>query len=256
MNGTKLVFIGGILLISVVACQNQNAINIKEEKNAHDPSVINAQLCREYYKVQAYQRALRKCNKSLSQNHRNADAHKWLAILHQTLGQDKLAEKHFKAAIRYAPNDSAAHNNYGVFLLRKKRYKHAESAFIKAASDPLYEARIAAYSNAGLCMLKANDKDKAEFYFRQALRINKRFSPSLYNLAKISLDKNKYKAANDYIRRWSSHNKWSPASLWIAIQVAQKLGETSRAYSLGLLLKNQYPQSEEARFYSSQYHKN
>ncbi len=242
-----------ILSSFVLGCQqNTNTKNSGATKiRANSPSSLNAQLCRAYISKKKYARAMGKCNKSLSQNARNSDAHKWIAILHQTLGDDKLAGKHFNIAVSLAPRDSLLQNNYGVFLLRKQQYRLAEQAFLKAAKNPLYGARELAYTNAGISLLGARDKEKAEFYFRQAISINSRFPPPLYNLAKIYLDKKRYSVANVFIERWSENSKWTSSSLWIAIQVATKLKDNGRAASLGLLLKNEFPTSKEAMLYLS-----
>jgi len=255
MKCFKLGLLYGLLVIFTMSCQNTQ--NLKSDSdganNSNSPSNINAQLCKAYFKLRQYKQSLRTCNKSLRQNPNNVEAHKWIAVLHQRLGQDTLAEKHFRTAVTLSPGDSVARNNYGVYLLYKKQYKLAEKEFIAAVGNPLYRARELAYVNAGLCMLKAGNKEKAEIYYRQALKLNSRFSPALYHLAKISFENKKYGKASVFIKRWSKLNKWTSSTLWIAIQVAKKRHQSGRAASLGLLLKNQYPSSGETKLYYLKY---
>jgi len=44
----------------------------------------------------------------------------------------------FERALRIDPNDSAANNNYGMFLCRRKREKEAFKYFMAALKNPLY----------------------------------------------------------------------------------------------------------------------
>lgn len=256
MRSTKQVTICFIFCIFMVACQKTGQLksddtNIKAHEQA---SELNARLCRAYLKVKKYERAMQKCQKSLRQNPKNVNAHKWIAILYQTLGQHRFADKHFKKAVMLAPGDSEARNNHGVFLLNKREYQQAEKEFLAAASNPLYGARELAFSNAGLSMLRAGDKRKAENYFRRALQINKFHPPALYNLAKIKFTNGNYLAAQALISRWSTNNNWTAPALWLAIQIAGKQGDQGRVASLGLLLKNQFPDSKEAQLYVNNRH--
>lgn len=250
MKSTKQIILGFIFSFFVVACQ-KNHIKPDDANASPDQqaSTFNARLCRAYFKEKKYDQAMRKCRRSLAQNSVNVEAHKWIAVLYQTLDQDALAKKHYKKAVILDPQDPAARNNYGVFLLKQRQYQLAENEFLTAAKNPLYGARELAYSNAGLSMLGARNKDKAITYFRTALAINKQYSPALFNLAKINFENGNYLSASAFISRWSANNKWTAVSLWIALQVAHKQRDHGRVASLGLLLKNQFPNSLEARQY-------
>ncbi|VAW80950.1 hypothetical protein MNBD_GAMMA12-3598 [hydrothermal vent metagenome] len=235
-----------LLVLALTACGSQkNSANVKKS-NAGDPSQINASLCTAYFKKKNYKIALRRCDKSLAHNPDNANAHKWKAVLHQHLGQDTLAEKHFRRAVELAPNDSGAHNNFGTFLCRHKRYQQAEKHFLKALSDPLYGSRHFAYLNAGICMQSSGNSDKAEKYYRASLKIVPRFAPALIRMAQLTFRQNKCISALGFMRRWAKKSNWSSESLWLAMNVEKKCGDFNKFTRYGLLLKARFPTSVEA----------
>jgi len=237
------------LVLACTACGPQKSNRNTASSGKGDPSQLNANLCAEYIKRNLLQVALQKCERSLKQNRGNASAHKWKAILHQRLGQDKLAARHFQRAVDLAPNDSGSHNNYGAFLCRQKRFQQAEQQFLKAINNPLYRARHIAYTNAGLCMISAGDKRKAEYYFRKTLRLAPLFGPALINMARLSHDNNKCISALGFMRRWAKKNRWSSENLWLAVKIEKKCGNSNKLASLGLLLKARFPTSPAAMKY-------
>ena len=175
-------------------------------------SELNAQLCAAYIKKHRYIVAMEKCKKSLKYNSKNAKPHKWLAVLYQRLGQTDKASRHFKRAVALDSSDAGTRNNYGTFLCKQRKYAAAEKQFLLAAADPLYSARAYSFANAGICMMEAKQRGKAERYFRSALRIDVFNSLALINLAQMRLDQGSYKSAMPLLKRWSIRNKQNAKS--------------------------------------------
>ncbi len=254
----------GIGLIVLTGCGNYRVKVVKKKeppKNQRQPvakvkkvdlkksSMFNARLCAAYIRKKSYQVAMYKCNKALKHDPKNAVAHKWKAVLHQQLGQPELARKYYQAAIRLAPDDAGARNNFGAFLCQQKQYRQSEKQFLRAASNPLYGSRAFAYVNAGVCMQSAGDRDKAEKYFRLALSLDRNNAHALIRLAALQLDAGKVESAYRLMQRWSASNRQNSESLWLNIRIARLRGDVNRASSLGLLLVNKYPESTEAKRY-------
>lgn len=243
-----------LLALTCTACGPQSRNNTKQSK-AGDPSQINALLCSEYLKKKSLKAAMIKCKKSLKQNPANANAHKWIAVLHLRLGQDKLAGRHFQRAVDLLPNDSAAHNNYGTYLCRNKQYNKAENHFVKAVSNPLYRSHHVAYVNAGACMQKAGNMQKAEKYFRAALRTSPFFGPALIRMAYLTYEQDRCISALGFVRRWSKNNHWSSKTLWLSMNTEKKCGNSDKYVSQGLLLRARFPTSVEASKYKKWKHR-
>lgn len=218
------------------------------EQVAPDPKAaeINVKLGLGYLRSGDYEIALGKLEKALQQNPNLPSAHNTIAMLYQRLGQFDQAEQHFEEAVQRAPNYSEAQNNYGVFLCQQKRYNEAETRFVKATENPLYANAAQAFENSGMCMLRANEQEKAEAYFRKALQKNKALPKSLIQMANLNYEQADYNQANSYVERYKSVAAWRPQSLLTAIKVANKLADQDAVASYTLLLKAKFPDSDEA----------
>jgi type IV pilus assembly protein PilF len=131
-------------------------------------------------------------------------------------------------------------------LCQQKRYTEAETRFVKATENPLYANAAQAFENTGMCMLRANELEKAETYFRKALQKHKALPKSLIQMANLLYDQSEYSQASQYVERYKVVADWRPQSLLTAIKVANKLGDQDTVASYILLLKAKFPDSDEA----------
>ncbi|MFW5426167.1 MAG: type IV pilus biogenesis/stability protein PilW [Methylophagaceae bacterium] len=237
-----------LLLLMIAGCQSTGTTTRPTQQAAPNPkaAAINAAAGAEYIKLGEYKFALEKLEKALQQDPNLAEAHNIIAVLYQRLAKMEKAEYHFKQAIARAPEYSEAHNNYGVLLCEQGRYSESEQQFLSAISDPLYPSPANAYENAGLCVDKIPDATLAEKYFRTALQLNPYLRKSLSKMADLSYQNIDYLAAQSYIERYRKVSRWTPKVLLIAIKTEHKLGNQDKVASYVLLLKGQFPDSNEA----------
>lgn len=238
-----------LLLAIVVGCQTtawptRSTTQVDPNSKA---AVINTKVAAEYINRGEYKIALEKLEKALKQDPNLAEAHNTIGVLYQRLKKIDKAEYHFKQAVTRAPYYSEAQNNYGVFLCEQARYKEAEQRFLTAISNPLYPKSAQAYENAGLCVDKIPDTTLAEKYFRTALTLNPHLRKSLLKMADLSYQNIDYLTAREYIKRYHKVSRWTPQALLIAIKTEYKLGDDDKVASYALLLKGQFPDSDEAR---------
>lgn len=210
---------------------------------------LNMELGVAYMNEQENEKALRKLQKALQIDPNYVDAHNAIAVLYARLGENALAEKHYSRAVKLAPNDSLALNNYGQFLCAQAQSDKADEMFQRALANPLYRTPHVAYLNAGVCARSVQQYDKAETYFREALKRNARMPAALYQMADISFEQKRYDVAQSYLARFADVTQHTPASLWLAVQVERALGDRDAAASFGLLLKNRFPDAQETRLY-------
>lgn len=218
------------------------------EHVALDPKAadLNMRLGINYLQRGDYKIALEKLEKALTQNPNLPSAHNTIAILYQHLNDMDKAEYHFDQAVRRQPDYSAAHNNYGAFLCQQGRYEEAEQHFLEAVKNPLYESAAQAYENAGLCVNRIPDQTLAETYFRKALQLDPQLSKSLLQMAKLRLLNIDYLSARSYLERYKKVAGWTPQSLYTAVQIAHHLNDKNAVSSYVLLLRGQFPDSDEA----------
>ena len=212
-----------------------------------DAAEINMRLGLNYLQQGDYATALDKLERSIEQDPTLPSAQNTIAMLYQQLNENEKAEAHFKKAISLDPKYSEAQNNYGVFLCRQGRYAEAEQRFQVAVENPLYRDKPYAYENMGLCASRALDNVKAEKYFHKALQENPLSVKSILGLAEINYSEGYYQEAADYLERYRAVAPHSPHSLFLNIQVANKLGDKNAVASYKLYLKAHFPDSDEAQ---------
>jgi type IV pilus assembly protein PilF len=235
-----------VLIIGLAACTSSRQ-PIDLEKAAE----INAQLGSGYLAQGDLELAKLKFEKAMDQNPDLPAAHSGYALLMSRLGQIGKAEKHFKKALKKDPYNSGTLNNYGIFLCSQNKFKEAEIQFMAALRDPLYKTPEFAYTNAGRCSLKNKDQAQAEAYFGKALQGNPKFPDALFEMANLQYAQRKFAQANSYLQKFERYGNHTAASLWLAVRVARALGLRDAEASYSLLLKNKFPDSEEAAFLRS-----
>lgn len=210
------------------------------------------QLGIEYMKQGQYDVAMKRLERALSIDGTSPDAHNAMALLHDQLDQDDLAEAHYEKALRHDPKYAAAHNNYGGLLCRQGRYAEAERQFLLAGENPLNQNRDTAYTNAGLCVRQQGDLAKAETYFRKALELNPRQPVALMAMARLSFARDRFLQARAYLQRYAEVAPRTAESLWLGYRVERELGDRDAASSYAVALRGRFPDSQEARLLSQE----
>lgn len=231
-----------ILLVAVAGCTSRPS----HSSNPQTAAEVNAQLGLAYMEQGEYELAMEKLQHALSLDSRSANAHHYVAELHQKLGQTKEAEEHFRRALSLTPKDPMLLNNYGRFLCLQHRLEDAQEKFLAAAKQPFYKTPEVAYNNAGLCAMEVPDLVKAEEYFRAALRANARMPDALYEMADIKFRQEEYLQARAFLQRYFEVGPVTPSALWIGVRVERKLGDAVAANKYAAQLQQKFPESSEA----------
>ena len=230
------------------ACEQTGTRNIKPGRTTTDSSVTaNINLGVEYLRRDEFEKALEKLERARDIDPGYYETYNMLGLLHQRLGQYRIAEENFKKALKLNGADSATLNNYGQFLCQRNRIEEATKIFQQAADNPLYQTPEIAVANAGFCALRDKDPVKAETYLRRALELNPKFAEALLPMAQLSYDTGNYLSARGYLQRYLAVSKHTARTLWLGIQIEKEMGDTDAVSSYSLSLRNNFPNSEEAR---------
>jgi type IV pilus assembly protein PilF len=219
----------------------------KELETSQDgsPADLYVRIAAEYYRLGDIESALKNAQKALEEDEGNAQAHNVTATIYQRLQQDQLAEKHFRAALRLAPQDPYTLTAWGNYLCEKRKFSEAGAQYNKALANPLYNAPWVTETRAGICARKAGQSGKAEQHLRRALTANPRFGAALYEMADLDYSQGRYKSARGYLERLFKVQGYAPKSLQLAVQVERKLGSRKRARGYEKLLRTRFPDSPE-----------
>lgn len=231
-------------------CVTENGAQPKVEP---DEKRVKAHLdlARGYLEQRDLSSARRPLEAALEIEPTNAEANVLLAMVYQVQGETELAESSFKRAIRYAPSDSMARNNYGTFLYAEGRLEEARKQLELAVRDPSYPARPQAYENLGLTELKLGLTDAAEQSFQRALMLNARQSRSMLELAELYFAKGVYPTSKQYFDGFMRESRHNARSLWLGIRLGRVFDDKNATASYALALKNLYPGSDEYRMYEA-----
>jgi type IV pilus assembly protein PilF len=203
------------------------------------------------------QRAKRKLLQALEQEPNSIPALDAMAYYLENTGDNKSAEEYYLRAIQVSAVDGKAHNNYGAFLCRNKRYIDADKQFMLAVQDPAYLNTAEAYENAGLCAEQIPDANKATAYFQKAIANDPSRAASYLELSQLTYNQSNFPLAQQYFDRYTALTKnMGPEGLWLGIRLARKLGDPTTAGNYSLQLQSKYPHSTEyQQLYASQINK-
>ena len=247
MRNTLILTLGLVLLCGCATTPEDGGLKTRATSN--DVAETNLNLGIAYMQRGEYEKALEKLDRAYQADPKYYATHYAYGLLYQELGKPVQAEQHFKKALSLNPTDSATRNAYGQFLCLQGHYKKAEQLFNEAAQNPLYQTPEVPLANAGLCAVNNKDDAKAEHYFRRALEINPKIPLALLQMSRLSYNQGKFLSARGYLQRYQEVARHTPESLWLGIRIERELGDKNAVASYGLLLKNNFPDSDEAALY-------
>lgn len=236
-----------MLLALLSACQSTPVQPTSTPQAANRLAELHTQLGVGYLRQGKLEQAYNRLERALAADPNFSTAHNAMGLLQEQLNNPKEAEKHYLRAVSLNPGDSAAQNNYGSFLCRQQRYEEGEARFIMVTQNRLYDQPEIAYANAGVCMKRAGNMDKAEHYLRTALQFNPKIPQALIAMSELSYEKKRYLPARAYLQRYLEVANHSPQSLWLGVRIERELGDKNTASSYALLLKSNYPDSKETQ---------
>jgi type IV pilus assembly protein PilF len=231
-----------VLALTLMACSTQPP----KPASAESPGEPLVKLGVAYLERGEQALALQKLKRGLELDPKLPAGHYAIGLLYERLGETDKAEEHYRRAISLKPDYAEARNAYGAFLCKRSEFDQADKQFRAAAENPLYVTRGLAYANAGLCALKRPDAAAAEKYFRLALEINPTQPTALFQMAALSYEAGRFLNARGYLQRYQEVGPQTPETLWLGVRTERKLGDGRAADGYALLLRERYPDSEQA----------
>ncbi|QEL56257.1 type IV pilus biogenesis/stability protein PilW [Chromobacterium paludis] len=217
--------------------------------NPHELAKIRSQLAVEYAKIGNMKVALDNANEAVAADPTYVQGYVTRAYVQGLLRMNDQAEQDFRHALQLEPGNSAANNNYGLFLCENGRVQESLPLFQRALADPLYDSPQSAYLNLGRCSLKLGQLDKANAYLLDALRAAPNYPPALTELAELQLGQGNAKLAAFYFDRLRRANPdgLGATELWLGARIARKTGDGALESECATELKNRYPDSRETQ---------
>jgi type IV pilus assembly protein PilF len=241
----------GIALCAVLAgCTTTegNGPKLKTTPTPDDSARPFIQLGQKYMELGKLELAQENLLKALHYNPKSIDAHTLLGTLYDRVGENTQALQQYREAALLAPKAGAENNNYGMYLCKLGQYAEARKYFDTALADGFYGLKASAYTNAGTCeLLGKGSLDRAEVDFRNALTLEPDNGQALFQLASVLYQKNDFFKARAFVQRYDALGQPNPDALLLARNIEIKLGHADAARDYAQRLRDQFPDSEQAR---------
>jgi len=179
-----------------------------------------------------------------------ADAYNMRGLIYANMGEPALAEDSFRHALQINPQDADTMHNFGWFLCQQRRFADAETQFTAALAVPNYRDLIRTNLALGVCYARNNNLAEAERSLQRAYELDPANPTTALNLSEVLLRRGEFERARFYVRRVNAVDDLVNAqTLWLAIRIEKKLGQSSQVEILGNQLANRFPQAPEALLY-------
>lgn len=247
------------MIVLLTACGGMQHRPVANSKISDNPPIespeqkrinaarVHTELGRRYMQRGNLELALEKLTTALEFKPDYVPAHTVIAVLYQRIGRLAQAEQHYRRAVQLDPDKGIVNNNLGQFLCRTGHIDESLQYFHKAVTDPFYDTPQAAYVNAGTCLMNVNRPGDAATQLRQALALAPTDAEALYQMANALAAQNDFFHARAFIQRFDALGRPNPAALALGYRIETGLGEREAAQRYATQLRDEFPESEQAR---------
>lgn len=238
-----LLILAGLLLLGGCASTGPRTASPKDTEIAK----VHLKAAQQMLRQGNPELALRRVLKALEHDPGNPRAYMQAGRIYAANGQPGLARKYYAKALELAPGDPAVVNDYARFLCEQGDTAEGERLFLGLTERPEPRIRAVAFANAGLCMLRIPDPDRAAQYFRAAVEADPTLASAHYQLARIYYRKGRYPQAQRALRQYFAYAKPSPKALLLGMRIAEKTGDQEAFQRYGEQILKEFPGTEQGR---------
>jgi len=218
---------------------------IGEQASPRERARVHTELAGSYYQRGNLAVALSEGRIATAADPGYAPAFNLLGLVYSDLKETKLAEEAFERSLRINPNDPDANHNYAWFLCENQREQESIRYFLMAVRYPLYATPQKSYTMAATCALrKGGDKDAYE-YFERALKLDPNYTPALMGFAQLKYRRGELADARTLVGRYNKVAEPTSESLWLAVRIERRLGDSAASSSYANQLRRRFPGSKE-----------
>ena len=218
---------------------------IGEQAAPRERARIHTELAGSYYQRGNLGVALSEARIAVAADSGYAPAYNLLGLVYSDLRETDRADEAFQKALSINPSDPDANHNYAWFLCENKREPESIRYFLLAVRYPLYATPQKSYTMAATCALRmGNDKDASE-YLERALKLDANYTPALINLAQLKYRRGELDGARVLVGRYNKIAEPTSESLWLAVRIERRLGDSAASSSYANQLRRRFPGSKE-----------
>jgi type IV pilus assembly protein PilF len=220
---------------------------LKQEDPKEAAAKLNIQLGTAYLQQGKFSLAREKLERSAKQNPRDPDVHTSLGLLYDRTGDRPLADKHFREALRLAPDRPDISNNYAIYLCKTGRVDEGIERFNAVATNRFYPTPEVPLSNAGVCLRGAKRLDEAQQKFVAAIRAKPNYSEPTAQLANLYLERDQPAEARKVVDTYLNAFRPNADVLYAAVAVARAQKDKMAEEKFMRTLRLEFADSPQAR---------
>jgi type IV pilus assembly protein PilF len=237
-----------IALSALAGCVSSDGRKpLKQEDPKEAAAKLNIQLGTAYLQQGKFSLAREKLERSAKQDPRNPDVHTSLGLLYDRTGDKPLADKHFREALRLAPDRPDISNNYAIYLCKNGRVDEAVERFSAVAANKYYTTPEVALSNAGVCLRGAKRFDEAQQKFVAAIRAKPNYSEPTAQLANLYLERAQPAEARKVVDTYLNAFRPNADVLYAGVSVARAQKDKMAEEKFTRTLRIEFADSPQAR---------
>jgi type IV pilus assembly protein PilF len=240
-----LVMLATVALAGCVSADGRKPLKQTDPKET--AAKYNIQLGTAYLQQGNFNLAREKLERALKQNPRDPDVHTSLGLLYDRTGDLKGADRHFREALRLAPDKPDLGNNYAIYLCKNGRVEEGVARFTEVASNRYYRTPEVALTNAGVCLRGAQRHDEAETRFLDAIKARPNYAEATVQLASLYLERSKVAEARKVVDTYLGAFRPNPDVLFAAVTVARAAKDRVAEEKHSRALRLEFPESAQAR---------
>ena len=227
----------------LIACITETTGGLPPPAPVEERLQAQLDLARGYLAQRDWSRARGPLANALELDPRSVETHVLYAVLYENEGEPGIAEQYYQRALKIAPNDSQALNNYGTFLYGQGRYQDALVPLRRLVKDTEYHLRAQAYENLGLTEIRLGNFDEAKAAFVRSLELNFAQSRSSLELADLHYAEGDFTTAQEYYVGYLNLSRQTARSLCLGMKLGAVAGDDDQIASYGMQLRNLHPQA-------------
>lgn len=235
----KLLILFILLSLILFSCKAQKEYYL-EKAAAHK------ELAQIYIKENRYTEALNELEMAKAADKCDPEIYNLFGLAYMGKHEYSKAEEYLNNATQLDPNFSEAYNNLGSLKMLQGKYKEAIEYFNKALENPYYVNSFIARTNLGWAYYQLKDKDKAISTLLEALRENPRYPKTLIYLGLIYLNEGDLNSAEFYFQQALKLDKISGEARYYLGEIYFRKGDEEKAKELWQSIIYLSPDSEWA----------
>lgn len=248
MRLERLAIVGLVVALLLSACGGSTSIRPGAPASPRTEAArVHTELGQTYMAQGQLRLALEKLEKALAYDPTYVDAHTVVAVLYETINDQKKAGEHYRRAAQLKPRSGAEQNNYGTWLCSVGEFSDAQQHFDRALADPFYDTPASALINSASCLLRAGRPAEAEEALQTILTHAPENADALFLMSSALYERQDFMRARAFMQRFESAGNPQAESLLLARNIELRLGNGSGASEYTRRLLQLYPNSPQAR---------